>query len=260
MLCFANALASVDLAFYVVAALAVTCLGLSKGGFAGFGLVAAPLLATVVPPLQAAAVLLPIMLVQDAISVWAFRHAWDAWNLKVLLPGALLGVCTAWLLAAHTPDAFVRLAIGATALVFVLRNWLSRSVAAGARRATAASGLFWGGIAGFAGTIAHAAGPPFQVHVLPQRLDPLVVAGTAGVFFATLNAIKLAPFFALGQLSTANLMLSVTLLPLAIATNLFGIWLVRRTPTALFYKVALILIFLVSLELIRTGVKGIVQG
>jgi uncharacterized membrane protein YfcA len=46
-----------DPTFYAVAAIAVCCLGLSKGGFIGFGLIATPLLALVIPPLQSAGIL-----------------------------------------------------------------------------------------------------------------------------------------------------------------------------------------------------------
>ena len=51
-----------DPLFYLLAIPAVTLLGLGKGGFAGIGMVSTPLLALSVPPLQAAAVLLPILL------------------------------------------------------------------------------------------------------------------------------------------------------------------------------------------------------
>jgi uncharacterized membrane protein YfcA len=81
--------------FYIAACIAVTFLGLAKGGFAGVGLVATPLLSLVVPPVQAIAIVLPILLVQDVISVWAYRRHWDAWNLKVLIPGGLIGVAIA---------------------------------------------------------------------------------------------------------------------------------------------------------------------
>ena len=55
--------------FILVAIPAVTFLGLAKGGFAGIGMAATPLMALTVPPLQAAAILLPILMVQDVISV-----------------------------------------------------------------------------------------------------------------------------------------------------------------------------------------------
>src|SRR5688572_11445062 len=101
-----------DPIFLVTALVAVTFLGLSKGGFAGVGMAATPLLALVLPPLQAAAILLPILLVQDVISVWVYRREWSAWNLKVLLPGAVIGVVVAWALAAYVSDAAVRISIG----------------------------------------------------------------------------------------------------------------------------------------------------
>ena len=41
--------------FYLFAVPAVIMLGLSKGGFSGIGMVATPLLALIMPPLQAAA-------------------------------------------------------------------------------------------------------------------------------------------------------------------------------------------------------------
>ena len=79
-------------------------LGLSKGGFSGIGMVATPLLALLLPPLEAAAILLPIILLQDAMSCWVYRRVWDPWNLKVMLPGAVVGVAAAWLFAAYVSE------------------------------------------------------------------------------------------------------------------------------------------------------------
>src|SRR5687768_9208656 len=93
-----------DPPFYAFAVPAVIMLGLSKGGFSGMGMAATPLLALVLPPLEAAAMLLPIILLQDALSCWIYRRVWDPWNLKVMLPGAVIGIAAAWLLAAHVSD------------------------------------------------------------------------------------------------------------------------------------------------------------
>src|SRR6202034_802092 len=112
-----------DPLFYLLAVPAVTFLGLSKRGFAGLGMLATPLLALVVPPLEGAAILLPILICQDAISVWTYHRAWSAWNLKVLLPGSVLGVGAGWLFARHFSNAVIELTIGSIALVFVLQTW-----------------------------------------------------------------------------------------------------------------------------------------
>ena len=117
-----------DPLFYVVAMPAVMFLGLSKGGFSGIGMVATPLVAIVMGPLEAAALLLPIILIQDAVSVWVYRRAWDPWNLKVMIPGCVIGVGAAWLLAAHVSDGVIRLVVGLIALGLVsytfFRHWL----------------------------------------------------------------------------------------------------------------------------------------
>src|SRR4029079_13973775 len=108
-----------DPVFYLVAIPAVVFLGLSKGGFSGIGMVSTPLLAPILPPLEAAALLLPILLVQDAFSAFIYRRVWDPWNLKVLLPGCVVGVGCASLLAAYVSDAAIRLMVGLIALGFV---------------------------------------------------------------------------------------------------------------------------------------------
>ncbi len=243
-----------DPIFYLAAIPAVTFLGVSKGGFAGVGLLATPLLALVLPPLQAAAILLPILLLQDVISVFVYRHHWDAQNIKIMLPGAVLGVGIAWLLAAHMSDSYVRLAIGAIAFGFVVDHWLGRKPAA---RPVISQGLFWGSVSGFTSMLCQAGGPPFQVYVMPQRLEKLTFVGTMAIFFAALNVIKVIPYFALGQFSTAGLATSIALVPLAVATNFLGIWMVRVTPTVLFYKLSYVFVFAISLALIHNALRDI---
>jgi uncharacterized membrane protein YfcA len=248
-----------DPLFYLLAIPAVTLLGLGKGGFAGVGMISTPLLALVLPPLQAAAILLPILMVQDLISVWVYRHDWDAWNLKVLVTGAVFGVAIAGLMASQVSDAHVRLMVGLIGVCFVLYAWFGR-VPAQARRPSAASGVFWGALSGFTSTLAQAGSPPFQVHMLPQRLDKLTLVGTNMIFFALVNWMKIVPYSALDQFTAQNLATSALLLPFAIVTNFMGIWLVRRTPTELFYKIAYVLMFVISAELMRSGLTSIWRG
>jgi uncharacterized membrane protein YfcA len=248
-----------DPLFYLLALPAIVALGLGKGGFAGVGMISTPLLALAVPPLQAAAILLPIILCQDAISVWAYRREWSAWNLKVLLPGSVVGVGVAWLFAAYVPNAYVEIAVGVTGVCFALYTWFGK-VPAHPRRPSVPAGLFWGSLAGFTSTIIQVGAPPFQVHILPQRLDKFTLIGTTIVFFALVNVMKLVPYFALGQFSTRTLATSAVLLPLAVTTNFIGLWLARRTPTELFYKITYVLMFLISLALIWQGVAALCSG
>jgi uncharacterized membrane protein YfcA len=253
-----------DPLFYLLAIPAVTLLGLGKGGFAGVGMISTPLLALVVPPLQGAAILLPILICQDAISVWAYRRQWSASNLKVLVPGSVLGIGAAWLLASHVSNAAIELSVGVIGLCFVLHIWLGARIGtllgrtpAKVHRPRAVMGILWGALAGFMSTLIQVGAPPYQIHVLPQRLDKLTLVGTTVIFFALMNLMKIAPYFALDQFSPQTLATSLALLPLAVATNFLGIWLVHRTPTEQFYRIAYLLMLLISLTLLWQGWKGL---
>ncbi len=67
---------------------------MSKGGFLGLGVMALPLMSLFVPPLQAAAIILPTALAQDALTVWTYRRNWSAWNLKLMLPSMMVGMAS----------------------------------------------------------------------------------------------------------------------------------------------------------------------
>lgn len=241
-----------DPLFYAIALPAVLALGLSKGGFAGIGILATPLLALYLPPLEAAALLLPILIIQDAISVWVYRRDWSAWNLKVMLPGALIGMGAAWLFAAYVSDTVIKLAVGSIGTAFVLYTFLKRGPVEPQKK-TAASGVFWGGVSGFTSFLVQGGAPPYQVHVLPQMLPKMTLVGTSAIFFGIVNFLKIGPYFALAQFSPRNFLTSLALLPLAIAANFIGIWLVRVTPQALFYRIAYILVLCVSMLLLWQG-------
>ena len=238
-----------DPAFYAAAIPAVILLGLAKGGFAGLGTASTPLLALYLPPLEAAALLLPVLMTQDAISLVAYRRHWDANNLKVILPGGLIGMGLGWLLAAYVSDNAVRLIVGLIGLIFVLNVWLApRRIEP--HHMHRGWGVFWGGVSGFTSFMTQGGGPPFQVYVLPQMLPKLVVVGTTTIFFAIINVLKIGPYFWLGQFNASNFATSLALLPAAIAANFAGMWLIRRMPTTIFYNVAYVLLLLISLMLL----------
>lgn len=248
-----------DIYFYMMAIPAVTFLGLSKGGFASVGMLATPLLALYAPPLMAAAILLPILLTQDAISVWTYRKEWSAWNLKVLVPGAMIGICIAWVVAAYVSDDFVRITVGLISFSFVMNAWFGPKPAT-LKPPTAAMGVFWGTVAGFTSTMSQAGGPPYHVFTLPQRMPKMMLVGTTTLFFAIVNTLKVIPYFALGQFSTEGLGTSAVLLPIAVATNFLGIWLVRITPTELFYKIAYWMVLGISIALLWQGFSHVLRG
>ena len=249
-----------DPLFYLLAVVAVVLLGLSKGGFLGLGVLGLPLMSIFVPPLQAAAILLPTVVAQDALTVFSYRRTWSAWNLKVLIPSMAAGICVAALFAASLSAAHIRLAIGVIAGIFVLQQWVGARFYALSLRPGTFSGILFGVIGGFTTMLANAGGPAWQMHLLPQRLDKFTYVGTFSILFAASNLIKAPAFAALGQLTKENLTVGALLLPIAVLANYAGIWLVRRTPATLFYRIAYLLMLLISIELIRGAIVELARS
>lgn len=210
-------------------------------------------MALAISPVQAAAILLPVLIVQDVVGVWAFRHSWDAAILRQTLPGAAFGVLLAWRLAAHVSAVAVLAAVGGIAILFGLYR-LYRRRTAGMHAFPGWTGPLFGLASGFASQIAHAGGPPFQMFALPRRLSPARFAGTVAIFFAITNWMKVPAFLALGQFTPANLSATAVLLPVAIAATWAGVWLVRRVPADRFYLAIDLLMIAVGLRLVWSAV------
>jgi len=241
----------------IIACLAVFVLGLGKGGMTGLAALATPIMALAFAPIQAAAILLPIMLMQDGVSIWSFRASWNKWILGWMLPGALVGILAGYLFAAILPKTAVLGALGAITLCFGLhRLWVERG-----GRITAPSnspgwvGTLFGIITGFTSQIAHAGGPPFQMWVTARKLPHLTYLGTSAIFFATINIIKLPAYIALGGITSENLKISALLAPLAVLSTFAGVWIARRLNTGRFYTIVYVLMVLLGIRLIWDSIS-----
>lgn len=238
--------------FYSVVSLGIILVGLAKGGFSGMGALTMPMIALVMNPVEAAAMLLPILIVQDVVGVWAFRRSWDRALIAVMLPGALFGVLLGWLFAAMVSVKMVLGAIGALSIIFGGNRLLAaRGMGfAPKRRMPEWVGVFWGMVSGFTSHVAHAGGPPYQVWTLNRNLSREAYAGTAAIFFAALNWAKVPAYAALGQFTAANLSLTLLFLPLAIFATFAGVALVRRIDAARFFSIISVTMVLVGVKLV----------
>ena len=245
---------------YTIAAaiIAVILVGFAKGGFAGLGALATPVMALAMPPVAAAAVLLPILIVQDGVSLWSFRGQWNKRIVAWMLPGALIGVGIGWALASQLTVPVILAMLGAITLGFgVWRVWLERG---GAQLAPANApewlGSLFGVATGFTSQIAHAGGPPFQMWVAPKKLPHTEYVGTNVLLFAILNWVKVPAYWQLGQFHAETLQASAILMPLAIASTLAGVWLIKRMNGPLFYRIINWLMILLGARLLWAGLFG----
>jgi uncharacterized membrane protein YfcA len=242
----------------LVLAIAVVLLGLAKGGLSGVGALATPLVALVLPPTIAAALLLPILIVQDVVSVWSFRKTWDGWVIAWMLPGAAVGIAAGYAYAERVDEAKLMAALGAITLAFGLyRLWVERG-----GRVVAAStspgwvGSLFGVATGFTSQIAHAGGPPFQMWVTPRRLPHLVFVGTSSILFAAINWMKVPAYIALGAFPHEVLVAAALLMPLAIVSTLLTVRWLKRIDGARFYVLIYLLMVLLGAKLVWDGLAG----
>jgi hypothetical protein len=209
--------------FYLAALPAAALVGASKGGLPAVGMLAVPVLSLIISPIAAAGLLLPIFVATDLFGVLAYRRSYSARNLLVLIPGCTLGVAFGWATAAIVSEGAVTLLIGAIGLGFVLYSWTRRADVA-ARPADWTRGLAWGALTGFTSFVSHSGAPPYQVYVLPQKLEKLAYAGTTTILFAIVN-------------------------------TLLTVRLVQRMPEKLFFTLVQVALLLISLKLVADGVR-----
>jgi uncharacterized membrane protein YfcA len=232
--------------------------GLSKGGLGPLGSLAVPILSLVISPVQAAGLTLPIFVLSDIVAVISYRRSFNAAVLKLMLPAALVGIGLGWLTAARVSDDAVRLIVGAVSALFALNYWFRARLRAEPSRPNAAKGAFWGGMAGYTSFVSHSGGPPFQMYVAPLGLEPAVFAGTSTIFFACVNALKLVPYFFLGQFRSANLEAAALLAPLSIGCALIAVRIVKRIDTGRFYRLIYALMFVMGLFLVAQAVVDLI--
>jgi uncharacterized membrane protein YfcA len=244
-----------DPAFYAIAVPAVLLMGLSKSGFlGGFGALATPLLALVVPVPQAAAIMLPLLLVMDGTGLQQLWRERDRDLLRLLLPAGLIGTLVGTVLFGVLSAKTVAGVVGALTLLFLAQRLLFPP-RADAPPPPRPLGFALGVASGFTSFVAHAGSPPFAAYVLPLRLEPMRFAATAAVFFAVVNLSKWIPYAFLGLIDARNLATSFVLLPLAPLGVWAGVWLTRRIDPAWFYRVAYAGMAATGIKLLWDGLK-----
>ena len=244
-----------DPVFYAVAVPAVLMLGISKSGFgAGFGSLAVPLIAMTVSVPQAAAILMPVLLLMDLLGLAAFRRDFDRKLLLFLLPFGLLGTVIGTVLFQSLDAHRVAGIVGGFTLFFLAQRLLFPP------RADSAPPPRWLGAlltttSGFTSFIAHAGAAPINAYVIPLRLAPITFTATMAFFFFFINLSKWLPYAWLGLFDWRNLATSLVLLPLAPVGVWIGMRIARRINAVLFYRLVYAGMFLTGCKLLSDAFR-----
>ncbi len=240
--------------FYAIAVPAVLLMGVSKSGFLmGFGSLATPLMALTMPVPQAAAIMLPLLLVMDVTGIKQLWRERDRELLRLLLPAGLLGTLVGTLLFGLLSEKTVAAVVGGLTLLFLAQR-LVFPPRRDAPPPPKAVGFVLGVVGGFTSFVAHAGSPPLSAYLLPLRLEPLRLAATMAVLFGAINLSKWIPYAWLGLLDGRNLVTSLALMPLAPLGVWLGVWATRRIDPAWFYRIAYTGMFLTGAKLLWDGV------
>ncbi len=239
--------------FYAVAIPAVLLMGMSKSGFgAGFGSLAVPMMALVITVPQAAAVMMPLLLVMDLLGIRAYRKDFDKRLLLFLLPCGLVGTLIGTLLFKLISVQLIAGLVGVITLLFLAQRLAfppSKDAAPPPRWVGALLTL----TSGFTSFVAHAGGPPFNVYMIAQRLKPVVFTATAAYFFFFINLSKWIPYAWLGLLDLRNFATSLALMPFAPIGVWIGVRIARKIQPTLFYRIVYAGMFLTGCKLVWDG-------
>lgn len=235
---------------------AVLLAGLSKGGFGGgIGFVGVLALSQVSSPVQAVAIMLPILCVMDLMGVWAYRKDWDRPSMKVLVIGCMIGTVIGTLTFKWMDEQLIRLMVGFIAIVFFIDFFRAGGEKAAARVLSKPIGYILSTIAGFTSFVIHAGLPPVAMYLLPQRLDKRIHVGTIVILFCIVNYAKILPYWWLGLFSMPNLTISLVLMPLAPIGMFLGIKFNHLIPQKWFMRASYGILFVLGTRLLYEGLE-----
>jgi uncharacterized membrane protein YfcA len=242
-------------AFWITAVLAVILVGIAKAGFGGgIGVIATPLMALVMPVADAAALLLPLLIIIDMLSIRYYWGRYHRHSIKILLPFALAGIVVGALLFStfSQNERALKIGIGLLSITFVIWRAVQKLVlgALEKRPLSDNAGRVLGGLAGFTSTLAHAGGPPVAIYLLPHQLPRDLFVGTTVLFFTVVNLVKLIPYSTLGLIQVGNLLTILILSPLCYVGVRLGLILNRRFTDIWFNRVVYTLLLLTGIQLI----------
>ena len=246
-----------DWYFFAAGIPAIIFGGISKGGFgSGASFVAGAILALVVPPGAALAIILPLFMLIDVATLKPYWGKWHWPSAKGMMIGAIPGVAfAAWVYIAVDADIF-RLLIGLICLAFVgfqlsrAMGWLRIGRMAFARRYAWTAGF----VGGFTSFISHAGGPPTAVFLLSQGLSKTAYQATTVITFWAVNWMKVVPYAFLGIFTWDTILGSLALAPFALIGAWIGVRAHDLVPEKLFFGLTYVLLVLTGARLIWVAV------
>ena len=241
-------------AFFVLAAISVLIVSMSKSGFgAGLGVLSPPLMASQSSLTEALAILLPLLI---AIDMFGLRRFWlnaDKRILKLILLPAAIGMLMGYLFFSVITPQLLSFSIGIFTLLFLIQSLMLSRLKLKEAKPSLWLGRLMGGLSGFTSFVAHIGGPPITIYMLRERVSPMVYTSTLGIFFTTMNFGKLVPYAQLNLLNLNQLATSILLLPCVPVGVYLGFYLAKKISAKWYFIIVQIFLLVASIKLIADG-------
>ena len=241
----------INILFFICVVPAIILYGIAKSGLGGsMTLISIPLMTVVMPLGQALAIVLPILILSDMVAVYRFRKNFDTETLKILIPGAAIGIFVGSITFMYFSESLLKFIIGLMGFLFAGHYFLfiKKNIL------TLKRSFFKGGVcsvvSGFTSFCVHAGGTPLSVYLLPLRMKKEVYVGTRVIFFTCINLIKLPFYINLSIVTLESIRQSLLLFPLAALGIGIGYQILKIIEENLFYNIIYILILFSSIKLI----------
>ncbi|MDU9005841.1 sulfite exporter TauE/SafE family protein [Sedimentitalea todarodis] len=242
-----------SIGFFALAAPAVLFAGISKGGFgSGAAFASASILALILEPGQALAIMLPLLMLIDLTALKSYWGKWNWSDARVLILGGLPGVALGALLFRSADADVLRFLIGAISIGFVVWRFARRNglIRVSSRKASTPLGLFAGLVTGFTSFVSHAGGPPAAVYLLSQGLTKHQYQATNVLLFWVINIAKFVPYAFLGMFTAQTAFADLLLAPFAILGAWLGVRAHRIVSDTVFFGITYVLLAITGSRLI----------
>ncbi len=210
----------------LIVALAGLLVGLSKGGLGGPIPVSLtlPLLGIIMPVSEAIAVTIPLLIFADIFALRLYWQKWDMYYVRLLLLPSIVGIIMGAYVLSSLPEDMLRRLLGIFCLVVVIYKVGGNALAGVRYTPRLWHGYAAGWICGFGSALANVGGPPFTAYMLLQKIDPTPFIGTATLFFAIVNFLKLPAYLAADVIDMNKMFSLAWVLPIIP----LGVWLGRK--------------------------------
>ena len=183
-------------------------------------MLAVPVMSFVMNPIQAAGILLPLLVLMDVMAMYIYWKKWRVEIFKLIIPASIIGIIIGSLTFQYNSENQIRLVVGIISILFVIISLIQKNNLA--LKPTKIKGIFWSGTAGYTSFLIHPGAPPMNFYILPLKLDKTIYIGTTTFAYFIINSVKLIPYYFLDLLVQLQWVSQIVFLPFLLPCRLLA--------------------------------------